>query len=159
MKFRSCAPTQRSFGFPLTAPDLQFQYLQDIVNSFTFPHSSHRLPLTAIKRVFSQLLFSKIRPRLNAQPINPVDAESLDHAIANKVHSYLGMPFRFRSYTLHSPVNAWGMGFLSVARLNELAAVNGLLRDLNHHIPIFLRMSRTTLSDWSCTRSNCRSPF
>ncbi|KAF6745752.1 hypothetical protein DFP72DRAFT_924406 [Ephemerocybe angulata] len=127
--------------------------------SFTFPHSSHRLPLTAIKRVFSQLLFSKIRPRLNAQPINPIDAESLDHAIASKVHTYLGMPFRFRSYTLHSPVNAWGMGFLSVARLNELAAVNGLLRDLNHHIPIFTHMSRTTLSDWSCTRSDCRSPF
>ncbi|KAJ7628797.1 hypothetical protein FB45DRAFT_919275 [Roridomyces roridus] len=38
-------------------------------------------------------------------------------------------------------------------------AVQGLLRDLNHRVPLFRSMAHVTLADWMCTVNNCRHPF
>jgi len=66
--------------------------------------------------------------------------------IARKVHDYLRFAFPFNSVLLSIPLRLRGFGFPSVARLNDCAAVTGLLRDLNHYFPLFSDMERITLA-------------
>ncbi|KAJ8089853.1 hypothetical protein PM082_018430 [Marasmius tenuissimus] len=140
-------------------PSKQYLSLRDLITDFQFPVLSSRLPFTALRRIISQCLISKIRPRLSFQPIKPADAETLDKMIATKVHSYLGFPFSPSSRLMYLPLNSGGFDFPSVAHLNIEATICGLLRDLNHHIPAFRDMARITLTDWSCARNFCATPF
>ena len=116
-------------------PHQQFLRIRDLVDSFDFPQLYRRLPLTLLRRLIVQRLVSKIRPRLAFQPLLRADADMLDTAIAHKVHDYLRFPFPFNSTLLSLPLQLHGFDFPSVARLNACAAVTGLLRDLNHHLP------------------------
>ncbi|KAL0946881.1 hypothetical protein HGRIS_013047 [Hohenbuehelia grisea] len=43
--------------------------------------------------------------------------------------------------------------------MNAGYAVQGLLRDLNHHIPTFRNMARVTLADWTCMPGHCVYPL
>jgi len=79
--------------------------------------------------------------------------------IAQKVHDYLGFPFRFKSLLLSTPVSLRGLGFPSIARLNASLAVSGLHRDLNHHLPSFVKMAHITLADWTCQHNHCLNPL
>ena len=56
-------------------------------------------------------------------------------------------------------VERHGMGFPSIARINAGLAVEGLQRDLNHHIPAYRNMARLTLADWTCSLNGCIDPF
>ncbi|KAF5375411.1 hypothetical protein D9615_008032 [Tricholomella constricta] len=135
---------------PINQPDLHFQHIYDIISDFNFPLLHWRLPLTALRRLISQCLTSKIRPLLALQPLTPELAQKLDQVVAHKVHEYLGFPFHFNSQLLFTPLSLRGFDFPSLALLNSALAAAGVHQDLNHHIPPFCQMAHVTLSDWSC---------
>ncbi|KAJ7894751.1 hypothetical protein B0H13DRAFT_2339128 [Mycena leptocephala] len=68
-------------------------------------------------------------------------------------------PFPFNSTLLTLPLSLRGFDFPSIPRINDAAAVAGIQRDLNHHIPVFRDMARITLTDWTCLINHCCSPF
>ncbi|KAH7904153.1 hypothetical protein BJ138DRAFT_1186025, partial [Hygrophoropsis aurantiaca] len=140
-------------------PDRQFEHLQNIINDFHLPDLASPLPITLLRRILSQLLISKIRPRLAFQPIKPKHALQLDLQLAHRVHDHLRYPFHFNSSLLSLPLKMLGFDFPSISRINDAAAVNGLQRDLNHHIPYFRSMALITLNDWSCSLNHCKPPF
>ncbi|KAK0229128.1 hypothetical protein EDD85DRAFT_741369, partial [Armillaria nabsnona] len=141
-------------------PSAQYHKLKSLISSFDFPSLLNiRLPLPALRRVLSQCLVSKIRPHLAYQPISETDAMHLDHLIAAKVHEYFSFPFCFNSGLLSLPLSLHGFDFPSVSHLNRVAAVNGLLRDLNHHIGTFQNMAHITFADWTCQLNHCVFPF
>ncbi|KAF5385930.1 hypothetical protein D9615_002408 [Tricholomella constricta] len=144
---------------PIDQPDLHFAHLNDLIDDFDFPVLHKRLPLTALRRIISQSLISKIRPLLTFQPISRALAQRLDQAIALKVHNYLGFPFIFKADLLSLPVPLRGFGFPSLSTLNDALAVSGLHRDLNHHVPIFRDMAQITLADWTCQYNHCSFPL
>ncbi|GJE97002.1 hypothetical protein PsYK624_132120 [Phanerochaete sordida] len=139
--------------------DAQFLRLRDLIQSFELPTTFTRLPITALRRIFAQCLVSRIRPALAYQPIRRTDAASLDRALATRVHEYFSFPFHFNSVLLSLPLRNFGLDFPSISRLNDSAAVTGMLRDLNHHVPAFANMSRITLADWTCQLNNCIFPL
>ncbi|KAK0439458.1 uncharacterized protein EV420DRAFT_1316137 [Desarmillaria tabescens] len=141
-------------------PSAQYHKLKGLISSFDFPSLQNiRLPLPALRRVLSQCLVSKLRPHLAYQPITETDAVHLDHLITAKVHEYFSFPFHFNSTLLSLPLSLHGFDFPSISRLNRVAAVNGLLRDLNHHIGTFRDMARITLADWTCQLNHCVFPL
>ena len=144
---------------PINRPHLQFLALRDLVLSFSFPPSPRRLPLTVLRHLIAQTLVSKIRPHLALQPISHKHATNLDHLIAQKVHEYLGFPFRFKTLLLSTPLRLRGFGFPSIARINASLSVAGLHRDLNHHLSPFLKMAHISLADWSCQHNHCLNPL
>lgn len=68
-------------------------------------------------------------------------------------------PFIFNSALLSFPVESFGFGFPSISRPNSTLALQGMLRDLNHHIPAFRTMAAITLSDWMCRLNHCIYPL
>ncbi|KAG2350192.1 hypothetical protein BDR05DRAFT_954295 [Suillus weaverae] len=140
-------------------PEHQYQHLDGIVSSFQLPDLPTRLPLTALRRLISQTLISRIRPRLAFQPITAAQAHKLDLRVAHIVHHYLRFPFPFHSGLLSLPLALFGLDFPSITRLNAAAAIVGLQRDLNHPIKSFREMARITLTDWSCVLNSCRYPL
>ncbi|KAF9234430.1 hypothetical protein BU15DRAFT_52628, partial [Melanogaster broomeanus] len=140
-------------------PHHQFQLLHNLISSFQFPDTRHRLPFTALRKILSQLLISRVRPRLACQTIRHQDARFLDMHLTHCVHDYLSFPFHFNSALLNLPLELFGFGFPSISRLNAAAAVSGLQRDLNHHVPIFRDMAHITLADWTCSLTKCSYPL
>ncbi|KAK0446585.1 uncharacterized protein EV420DRAFT_1339507 [Desarmillaria tabescens] len=157
-------------------PKLQFQKLTDLISGFQwklfsqcrcnrhpgyiqFPTLHLRLPFTALRRILSQCLIARIRPRLAFHPISRDAAHRLDCLIAQKVHDYLGFPFQFNSALLSLPLSDFGFGFPSISHLNDTAAINGLFRDLNHHLSMFRNMALITLADWTCALNDCQFPL
>ncbi|KAI0351676.1 hypothetical protein OH77DRAFT_1410697, partial [Trametes cingulata] len=140
-------------------PDAQRDKIRHLISTFSFPHLPTRLPLTALRRILSSCLISQLRPYLSYQPIARTSALNLDHLIAHHVHEYLGFPFHFHSQLLFAPLSHLGFDFRSLSHLNDAAAIQGLLRDLNSHVPTFRTMARITLADWTCMLNKCRSPL
>lgn len=70
-----------------------------------------------------------------------------------------GFPFPFNSLLLFAPFSHLGFDFRSISHINDAAAVQGLLRDLNHHVPAFRTMARITLADWTCMFNGCKNPL
>ncbi|KAF5388215.1 hypothetical protein D9615_000052 [Tricholomella constricta] len=149
----------RFLKVPVNRPDLQYLHMRDIIHSFNLPYTRRPLPFTALSRIISQRLVSKLRPCLQLQPIRPSDAAKLDHLIAAKVHQYLGFPFAFSTALFTHPVAARGFGFPSLALLNDTASISGLRRDLCHPIEFFRHVSTITLNDWTCYLNACISPL
>ncbi|KAG6882485.1 hypothetical protein C0992_011553, partial [Termitomyces sp. T32_za158] len=144
---------------PIDNPELHFALLQDIMTSFDFPLLHKRLPITALRRIVTQSLISKLRPRLALQPLPPRYAYRLNSLLAKKIHRYLSFPFRFPNYLLFLPVSDRGFGFPSISALNSALAVAGLYRDLNHHQPTFKSIAATSLADWTCQYNACNNPL
>jgi len=71
---------------------------------------------------------------LSLQPIKQSDTEALDRLIIRKVHDALGFPFIPSTSIATLPVSYHGFNFPSIARINAGIVVNGVSRDLNHHI-------------------------
>ena len=140
-------------------PHRQFLRIRDIVDSFQFPLLHCHLPFTLLRRLVIQRLVSKIRPHLAFQPLLRSDAEQVDRLIAHKVHTYLQFPFPFNSQLLSMPFHLHGFDFPSISRLNDSAAVLGLIRDLNHHLPLFRDLASISLADWTCSLAHCHSPL
>src|SRR5882762_4125917 len=47
----------------------------------------------------------------------------------------------------------------SIARINMGLVVEGITRDLNHHIPAYRQVTLITLADWTCTINGCMRPL
>ena len=144
---------------PVNRPDLQFLRLQDIIVNFSFSILTRALPLTVLRRIVSQQIISKVRPHLAFQPLPPLLASKLDTILATKIHSRLGFPFRFKTGLLFAPLSMRGFAFPSISALNAALAVQGLQRDLNHHIQPFRDIAHITLADWSCSFNGCCNPL
>ncbi|KAJ3519848.1 hypothetical protein NMY22_g13013 [Coprinellus aureogranulatus] len=140
-------------------PKSRFHELKDFIEAFQFPYSINRLPLTLVRKIVAQKVVSACRAKMYLQPLKPQDANALDRAIITKVHALVGFPYAPSTEIATLPVEARGFGFPSLARINAGMAVDGLLRDLNHHIPAYRTMARITLAEWTCEKHNCVDPL
>nr|VWO99263.1 MRP-like transporter [Ganoderma boninense] len=140
-------------------PEAQYLRIRALISDFTFPSLHTRLSFTAVRRILIQCLVSRIRPYLSYQPVTRAHANDLDRLLATRIHEYFRFPFRFHSALLFLPLSQLGFDFPSISHLNDVAAVAGLVRDLNHHVPTFQTMARITLADWTCLLNHCRSPL
>lgn len=111
------------------------------------------------RKVVIQLLMPKIRALLTLQPLRNDHADLLDKKLAKRIHDLAGFPYIPSSELLTLPVEDGGMGFPSIYRLNMSIATAGVIRDLNHHNPLFSEMAKITLADWGCSLSKCTNPF
>ncbi|KAJ7895329.1 hypothetical protein B0H13DRAFT_1570139, partial [Mycena leptocephala] len=140
-------------------PTARFDELKAIIDTFVFPTFTTRTPITLLRKVTSQCLVSRCRALLSLQPIKQADAEELDRKIMRKIHNELGMPFTPNTLILDLPLKLHGLEFPSVARINAAIAIDGIARDLNHHIPAYRIMARITMADWTCSINNCTFPL
>ncbi|KAJ7843993.1 hypothetical protein B0H14DRAFT_2306654, partial [Mycena olivaceomarginata] len=140
-------------------PGVRFAELKDIIDAFTFPRLTGRLPITLLPKMVAQNIVSRCRALLSLQPIKQADTEALDVCISTKIHRILGMPFSPSSKILTLPVSLHGLRFPSIARINAGIAVDGLARDFNHHIAAYRTMARITLAEWTCDINGCVYPL
>lgn len=140
-------------------PSYRFQELRDFVEAFTLPKFVGPTPITLIRKIIMQSVASRARALLSFQPITDTDALKLDRSIAAKVHAVSGFPWIFNSEIATLPVSLHGFDFPSIRRMNASIAVDGLARDLNHHIPAYRNMALITLADWTCSINDCVNPL
>jgi len=69
------------------------------------------------------------------------------------------LPISRQHSILTLPVEHHGMDFSSIARINMGLEVEGIARDLNHHIPAYRQIALITLADWTCTINGCVGPL
>ncbi|KAJ6615971.1 hypothetical protein B0H10DRAFT_2219845 [Mycena sp. CBHHK59/15] len=117
-------------------PTARYEELKAFINAFSFP-----------------------KALLLLQPIKQSDTEELNRKIMRKVHDKLGMPFTPNTKILNLPLKFHGLEFPSIARINAGIAIDGLARDLNHHIPVYHTMARITMADWTCMINNWIDPI
>ncbi|KZV99524.1 hypothetical protein EXIGLDRAFT_640506 [Exidia glandulosa HHB12029] len=135
------------------------ELVRSIIDNFSLPSFSVRAPLTVIRRAFEQQVMSKIRAVLTMQPVTATEATALDSKVMSRVHQMMTFRYCPSSTILTLPVGLHGLGWTSIARLNASLAVEGLARDLNHHVPAYRTMANITLADWTCERNDCVYPF
>ena len=140
-------------------PSYRFRELHDFIEAFTLPKFVGPTPITLIRKIAMQSIASRARALLSFQPITDTDALKLDRSIASKVHSASGFPWIFNTEIATLPVSLHGFDFPSIRRINASIAVDGLARDLNHHIPAYRNMALITLADWTCSLNNCVHPL
>ncbi|KDR77658.1 hypothetical protein GALMADRAFT_119768 [Galerina marginata CBS 339.88] len=140
-------------------PSARFKELENFIETYQFPTVIGRLPITLVRKIISQNIVAKCRALLSLQPIMPADAEKLDRLIVGKVHKILGFPFHPNTNIATLPTAQHGLGFPSIARINAGLAVDGLQRDLNHHIPAYRAMALITRTDWICEKNQCLDPL
>jgi hypothetical protein len=140
-------------------PTARFNELKQFIDNFQFPTVIGRLPITIIRKLVAQNIVSKCRALLSLQPIMPPDASKLDRLIMRKVHETLGFPFQPSTDIATLPIALHGFGFPSISRINACLSVEGLHRDLNHHIPAYRDMALITLADWTCEKAGCDNPI
>ena len=137
----------------------RFEELQDFIKNFKFPKFSVRTPITLARKIVAQNIISRCRALLSLQPIKHADAEQLDRNIASKIHELLRFPYAPNTKVLTLPLNQQGLDFPSVARINAGIAVEGLMRDLNHHIKAYRDVANISYADWTCRFNGCGSPI
>ncbi len=140
-------------------PSARFNEMKQIIEDFQFPTVIGRLPLTVLRKIVGQNVVSKCRALLSLQPLMPADAKTLDRLIMKKVHEALGFPFQPSTEIAMLPVSAHGFGFPSISIINTSLSMEGLQRDLNHHIPAYHDMARITMADWICEKADCLNPI
>lgn len=140
-------------------PKSRYLELLNLIDSFVFPSFVTRTPFTLIRKILAQNLISKCRALLSLQPVLHADAVKLDQHLTRRVHDILGFPFCPSSNLLTLPLDLGGFEFPSIARINAGITVDGLLRDLNHHISAYRIMAKITLADWTCYINNCIYPL
>jgi hypothetical protein len=140
-------------------PSHRFRELHDFIEAFTFPKFIGPTPITLVRKIVMQSIASRARALLTLQPITDADALKLDRLIAAKVHATSGFPWIFNTEIATLPVSLHGFDFPSIRRINASIAVDGLARDLNHHIPAYRNMARITLADWTCSINDCINPL
>jgi hypothetical protein len=133
--------------------------LAECIENFILPRFSLHTPITVVRKLISQCLFPRIRALLSLQPILPEQAAELDKLVAKKVHRAMGFLYAPNPSLLSLPIHLRGFGFPSVQDTNSAMAFNGLLRDLNHHIPAYKAMASITMADWTCQKSGCSHPL
>jgi hypothetical protein len=140
-------------------PVSRFEQARSVIENFKFPKFMVRAPITLLCKIVWQNLISRIHALLSIQPIKPSDALTLDKAIASKIHFMTGFPYNPNTEILTLPVELHGLEFPSLARINVGIVVEGLWRDLNHHVPAYHGIARLTLADWMCSINHCVYPL
>ena len=140
-------------------PKSRFEEIKAFVESFRFPTIVGRLPITLLRKIVSQNIVSRCRALISLQPIKQIDAETLDKLVTRKLHDALGFPFQPSSIIATLPVSHHGFGIPSIARINACLTVEGIMRDLNHHMHAYRTLAKITLADWMCEKSNCLYPL
>ena len=140
-------------------PTARFNELKDFIENFRFPNIIGRLPITLIRKIMAQNIISRCRALLSLQPVTLKEAEQLDSLIMRKAHDALGFPFQPTTNIATLPVAQHGFGFPSIVRINAGLAIEGLSRDLNHHIPAYRTMALITKMDWTCEKCGCVNPL
>ena len=140
-------------------PTARFNELKNFIENFRFPNVIGRLPITLIRKIVAQNIISKCRALLSLQPVTLKEAEQLDSLIMRKAHDVLGFPFQPTTNIATLPVAQHGFGFPSIVRINAGLAIEGLSRDLNHHIPAYRTMALITKMDWTCEKCGCVNPL
>ena len=136
-------------------PASRFEELQDFIKNFRFPKFSIQTPITLARKIVTQNIISRCRALLSLQPVKQSEAELLDRTIATKIHDLLRFPYSPQTRILTLPLNHHGLDFPSVARINAGIALEGLMRDLNHHVAAYRDVARVTYADWICRFNNC----
>lgn len=107
-------------------------------------------------------LYNVLSPKSDhAWPVNPCCALMLTR-LSEVLHTKSILTCAFPSLypqLLSMPFHLHGFDFPSISRLNDSAAVLGLLRDLNHHLPLFRDLASVSLADWSCSLAPYHSPI
>ena len=137
----------------------RFQELHDFIEAFTLPKFVGPTPITLIRKIAMQSIASRARALLSFQPIADTDALKLDRMVAAKAHAVSGFPWIFNAEIATLPISLHGFDFPSIRRINASIAVDGIARDLNHHIFAYRTMALITLADWTCTLNNCINPL
>jgi hypothetical protein len=137
----------------------RFNELQDFIEAFSFPKFVGPTPITLLRKIAMQSISSRARALLTLQPITDADAFKLDRLVASKVHAISGFPWIFNTEIATLPVSLHGFEFPSIRRINASIAVEGLARDLNHHIISYRHMALITLADWTCSINECINPL
>jgi hypothetical protein len=153
-------PISTELKFLKTDIDNQKAMLDDmtkIIKDFTIPASPIRLPITAVRRVISQLLISKISQKLRLQPISWHQASELDMRSSDMIHGYYGWTSRVAADILMLPVEYHSVGFPSLADINAAVAIKGLHRDLNHKVKEIRAIAEITLQDGTREANKCRT--
>jgi hypothetical protein len=140
-------------------PSYRFRELQDFIEAFTFPKFIGPTPITLIRKIVMQSIASRARALLTLQPITDSDALKLDRLVASKVHAISGFPWIFNTEIATLPVSLHGFDFPSIRRINASIAVDGIARDLNHHIISYRHLALITLADWTCSINDCINPL
>ncbi|KZV89037.1 hypothetical protein EXIGLDRAFT_722026 [Exidia glandulosa HHB12029] len=135
------------------------ELVRSIIDNFSLPAFAVRPPLTVIRRAFEQQAMSKIRALLTMQPVSTTEAKALDAKVMSRIHHLMNFRYCPSSSVLTLPIGLHGLGWTNIASLNASLAVEGLARDLNHHIPAYRIMANITLADWTCERNDCVYPF
>jgi hypothetical protein len=71
----------------------------------------------------------------------------------------LGFPFQLATSITTLPVSQHGFGFSLITRINTGLSIEGLFRDLNHHILAYQSMALITQADWTCKKNGCVNPL
>ena len=140
-------------------PSHRFCELHDFIDAFTFPKFVGPTLITLIRKIVMQSVASRAHALLTFQPITDSDTLKLDRCVAAKVHATSGFPWHFNMDIATLPVSLHGFNFPSIRRINASIAIDGLARDLNHHIPAYRNMALITLADWTCHINNCSNPL
>jgi hypothetical protein len=136
-----------------------FVGLRDFIKAFKFPKLTFQTPITLLCKIAAQCIVSRCRALISIQPIKDSDTTLLDQQIAGKIHNCFGFPYRPNTDILTLLVLHLGMEFPSITRINAGIAIEGLSRDLNHHIPVYRHVAWITLADWTCDINNCVYPL
>ena len=140
-------------------PSHRYHEIHNFIEAFTFPKFIGPTPITLIRKIVMQSIASRARALLTLQPITDADALKLDRCVAAKVHALSGFPWIFNTEIATLPTSLHGFDFPSIRRINASIAVDGLARDLNHHIPAYRNMALITLADWTCSINGCINPL
>jgi hypothetical protein len=136
-------------------PSGRFEELQEFIKNFRFPKFSIQTPITLARKIVMQNIVSRCRALLSLQPIKQTEAELLDSALAVKIHELLRFPYSPQPRILTLPLSHHGLDFPSITRINAGIAVEGIMRDLNHHIKAYRDVAKITYADWTCRFNNC----
>lgn len=131
--------------------------IRRVIDSLPFPAGS-KLTLSLIHRAMWMLAVPKILPKLSLLPIMPDQAVILDDLMTRKVAACLQVDTS-TAPILSLPLSQHGFDLPSIYRLNAKAAVDIVLRSLNHHLPIIRTMAQITMANWSCQAHSCTDPF
>lgn len=133
-----------------------------IIDRFAIPKGAGPrgtdLPLSVIKRAVSSLLMSKVRSKLQLQPVSLAMATDLDQRISRKITDAIGVRHTATDI-LSLPVSYLGFGFPSIVQINGQVAIDRVLRAMNHHLAPFRTMGEITMANWQCHGNHCAPPF
>ncbi|KAF8332738.1 uncharacterized protein EI90DRAFT_3122472 [Cantharellus anzutake] len=142
---------------PINDPTSHFKFLSSLISNFKFPKCNP--PITVLRKIINQVLISKIRAHLSLHQVSPTSANSLQSQISLLLHSQLPFPFPPSLDIVCLLTSNFGLGITSIRHLNKSLALCGLLRDLNHHIPVFRKMALISMADWQCAYCHCIFPL